>query len=68
MSAYKRYVQLKEHVTAAALQISPQRFHAYVKDKALRVLAEDRHSVQVMDADGEHHTIDKLHIQAVTPK
>ncbi len=64
----KRFVLVKEHVTPTALQISHHRFWAYVKDKALRVLWEDKESVCVRDDDGEQHTISKQLVEPLNRK
>ena len=62
----KKFVMVKENVTPGVLKASHQRFWQYIKDKALRVMWEDKDTVGVVDEGGEQHDIPKSLVHPVS--
>ena len=53
MLKIKKYVRVMDHITPGMVNATHRRFWDYVKDKALRVLWEDKTEVHVRDEEGE---------------
>lgn len=61
-------MRVKDDVTPMKVNATHRRFWHYIKDKALRVIQEDKTEYMVADEEGEQYRIRKEFAEVITSK